>query len=190
MAKAGKIGSSRRGYLGVFLADKEDLTVQPAHPGEVTVLLQQIGHGDANAVERLIPLVLRELRTLAKLQLRNERPDHTLQPTALVNEAYIRLVSDQARDWQSRAHFIGVSASVMRRILVDHARRKHALKRGNLSRSVVDIEHYAVLSDQQTEDLLALNRALDRLEEMSRGNGEWWNCVTLVGYLWRKRRRY
>ena len=153
--------------MGVFLADKEDLTVQPADPGEVTVLLQQIGHGDAHAVERLIPMVLHELRTLAKLQLRNESPDHTLQPTALVNEAYIRLVSDQARDWQSRAHFIGVSASVMRRILVDHARRKHALKRGNLSRSVVDIEHYAVLSDQQTEDLLALNRALDRLEEMS-----------------------
>ena len=144
-----------------------DLPVQPADPGEVTVLLRQISHGDAHAVERLIPLVLHELRTLAKLQLRNERPDHTLQPTALVNEAYIRLVSDQARDWQSRAHFIGVSASVMRRILVDHARRKHALKRGNLSRSVVDIEHYAVLSDQQTEDLLALNRALDRLEEMS-----------------------
>ena len=144
-----------------------DLPVQPADPGEVTMLLRQISHGDAHAVERLIPLVLRELRTLAKSQLRNESPDHTLQPTALVNEAYIRLVSDQARDWESRAHFIGVSASVMRRILVDHARRKHALKRGGISRSAVDIEHYAVLSDQQTEELLALNRALDRLEEMS-----------------------
>jgi len=165
--KTRKIGSSRHGYLRVFLADKEDLTVQPADPGEVTVLLQQISHGDAHAVERLIPLVLHELRTLAKLQLRSERPDHTLQPTALVNEAYIRLVSDQARDWQSRAHFIGVSASVMRRILVDHARRKQALKRGGSSRSAVDIEHYAALSDQQAEQLLTLNIALDRLEEMS-----------------------
>ena len=115
-----------------------DLPVQPADPGEVTVLLRQISDGDAHAIERLIPLVLHELRRLAKLQLRNERPDHTLQPTALVNEAYIRLVSDQARDWQSRAHFIGVSASVMRRILVDHARRKQALKRGGLSRSAVE----------------------------------------------------
>lgn len=153
--------------LGVFLAHKEDLTVQPADPGEVTVLLQQISHGDAHAVERLIPLVLRELRTLAKLQLRNERPEHTLQPTALVNEAYIRLVSDQARDWQSRAHFIGVSASVMRRILVDHARRKQAHKRGGRASSTVDIEHCPALSDQQAEDLLNLNIALDRLEEMS-----------------------
>jgi RNA polymerase sigma-70 factor (ECF subfamily) len=141
--------------------------VQPADPGEVTVLLRQISDGDAHAIERLIPLVLHELRRLAKLQLRNERPDHTLQPTALVNEAYIRLVSDQARDWQSRAHFIGVSASVMRRVLVDHARRKQALKRGGAGHSAVDIENYAAFSDQQAEELLTLNIALDRLEEMS-----------------------
>ena len=141
--------------------------MQRAEPGEVTVLLQKIRHGDSHAIDKLIPFVLHELRTLARLQLRNERSDHTLQPTALVNEAYIRLVGDQARDWQSRAHFIGVSASVMRRILVDHARRKHALKRGGLSRSAVDIDHYAVLSDQQAEELLTLNIALDRLEEMS-----------------------
>ena len=142
--------------------------MQPAHPGEVTVLLQQIGHGDAHAAERLIPLVLHELRTLAKLQLRNERPDHTLQPTALVNEAYIRLVTDQARNWQSRAHFIGVSASIMRRILVDQARRRQAFKRGGrLRRSALDTENCAALSDQQAEELLTLNMALDRLEEMS-----------------------
>lgn len=141
--------------------------MQAADPGEVTVLLQQIGNGDSHAVDRLIPLVLRELRTLARLQLRNERSDHTLQPTALVNEAYIRLVSDRARDWQSRAHFIGVSASVMRRILVDHARRRQALRRGGLSRSAVDMEHCVALSDQQAEEVLTLNMALDRLEEMS-----------------------
>ena len=138
--KAGKIGSSRHGYLRVFLADKEDLTVQPADPGEVTVLLQQICHGGSHAIDKLLPLVFHELRTLARLQLRNERSDHTLQPTALVNEAYIRLVTDQARNWQSRAHFIGVSASIMRRILVDHAHRRRALKRGGLSRSALDAE--------------------------------------------------
>src|SRR6202023_3870331 len=98
--------------------------------GEVTVLLQQMRAGDSQAADRLIPLVVDELRRLARLQLRNERPGHTLQPTALVNEAYLRLVGDQARDWQNRAHFIGVSVSVMRRILIDHARRKNALKRG------------------------------------------------------------
>jgi len=141
--------------------------VQAADPGEVTVLLQQIGSGDSHAVDRLVPLVLHELRTLARLQLRNERSDHTLQPTALVNEAYIRLVSDQARDWQSRTHFIGVSASIMRRILVDHARRRQALRRGGLSRSAVDMEHCIALSDQQAEEVLTLNIALHRLEEMS-----------------------
>ncbi|MBV8867564.1 MAG: sigma-70 family RNA polymerase sigma factor, partial [Acidobacteriaceae bacterium] len=122
---------------------------------------------DSHAVDRLVPLVLHELRTLARLQLRNERSDHTLQPTALVNEAYIRLVSDQARDWQSRTHFIGVSASIMRRILVDHARRRQALRRGGLSRSAADLEHCMALSDQQAEEVLTLNIALHRLEEMS-----------------------
>ena len=143
--------------------------MQSADPGEVTVLLQQIGNGDSHAVDRLIPLVLHELRKLARSQLRKERSDHTLQPTALVNEAYIRLVSDQARTWQSRAHFIGVSTSVMRRILVDHARRRQALRRGGLIRSTVDMETEpgAALTDLQAEELLALNVALDKLEEMS-----------------------
>ena len=142
--------------------------MQPAEPGEVTVLLEQMCHGDSHAIDKLLPLVFHELRTLARLQLRNERSDHTLQPTALVNEAYIRLVTDQARNWQSRAHFIGVSASIMRRILVDHARRRQALKRGGLSRrSALDTEDCAALSDQQAEELLTLNMALDRLEEMS-----------------------
>lgn len=141
--------------------------MQYAPPGEVTVLLQQIGRGDSSAIERLIPLVLHELRKLARLQLRNERSDHTLQPTALVNEAYIRLTGDQARDWQSRAHFIGVSASVMRRILVDYARRRQALKRRRLSGNVVDGDGGTMLSDKQSQELLALELALGRLGEMS-----------------------
>src|SRR5215470_7923333 len=141
--------------------------VQSAASGEITVLLQQIGRGDSSAMERLIPLVLHELRKLARLQLRNERSDHTLQPTALVNEAYIRLVGDQARDWQSRAHFIGVSASVMRRILVDYARRRRAKKRDAPNGRSADVEEFPALSDQQTEELLALNMALDKLEKMS-----------------------
>jgi RNA polymerase sigma-70 factor, ECF subfamily len=140
--------------------------MQSAPSGDVTVLLQQIGSGDAEAADRLIPLVLHELRRLARLQMRKERWDHTLQPTALVHEAYIRLVTDQSRDWQSRAHFIGVSASVMRRILVDYARRRRALKRSGEIVSVSDIDG-GLLSDQQSEELLALEAALDRLGEMN-----------------------
>jgi RNA polymerase sigma-70 factor, ECF subfamily len=135
--------------------------------GEVTVLLQQMRAGDSQAADKLIPLVVDELRRLARLQLRAERPGHTLQPTALVNEAYLRLVGDQARDWQNRAHFIGVSVSVMRRILIDHARRKRALKRGLEFQSIPGAEDYAGLSFEQADELLALNIALDRLEKMS-----------------------
>jgi RNA polymerase sigma-70 factor, ECF subfamily len=135
--------------------------------GEVTVLLQQIGAGDSSAVDRLIPLVLQELRALARMQLRRERPGHTLQPTALVNEAYLRLVSDQARNWHNRAHFIGASVSVMRRILIDHARRKQALKRGGREHEIGDAEDYAGFSYEQADELIALNTALDRLEEMN-----------------------
>jgi len=134
--------------------------------GDVTVLLHQIRAGDSAAADKLIPLVIDELRALARLQLRNERPGHTLQPTALVNEAYMRLVSDQARDWHDRAHFIGVSVSVMRRILIDHARRKQALKRG--SGDLVAFEDdYAGFSYEQADELIALDIALNRLEKMN-----------------------
>ena len=135
--------------------------------GEVTTLLHQLRDGDSLAADKLIPLVIDELRRLARLQLRDERPGHTLQPTALVNEAYLRLVGDQSRDWQNRAHFIGVSVSVMRRILVDHARRKRAIKRGSGEPSAADVEDCAGLSFEQADELMSLNIALDRLEEMN-----------------------
>jgi RNA polymerase sigma factor (TIGR02999 family) len=135
--------------------------------GEVTVLLQQIKSGDFSATDKLIPLLLQELRSLARLQLRGERAGHTLQPTALVNEAYLRLITDQARDWQSRAHFIGVSVSVMRRILIDHARRKQAIKRGNGEQPPVEGEEYVAISHEQAEELIVLNIALDKLEQMN-----------------------
>lgn len=141
--------------------------MQSADPGEVTILLQQVSQGDSHAIDKLIPLVMDELRRLARLQLQREKPDHTLQPTALVNEAYIRLIGDQARDWQSRAHFIGVSASVMRRILIDYARRRHARKRGAAAAAGADIEEYPALPGPQTEELLSLNIALEKLEKMS-----------------------
>jgi RNA polymerase sigma factor (TIGR02999 family) len=135
--------------------------------GDVTVLLQQARAGDSDAVNKLLPLVLKELRALARIQLRHERPGHTLQPTALVNEVYLRLVTDQARDWQNRAHFIGVSVSIMRRILIDYARRKQALKRDGGEQVVLDTIDLAGFSYQQADELVALDLALDQLEEMN-----------------------
>jgi RNA polymerase sigma factor (TIGR02999 family) len=112
-------------------------------------------------------IVMQELRGLAQYYLSGERPGHTLQPTALVNEAYLKLIGDQARDWQNRAHFIGVGASIMRRILVDHARRKRAIKRGAGGPAVEAREGAEWPSYEQAEELLALNTALDRLEAMN-----------------------
>jgi len=108
----------------------------------------------------LIPIIFRELRNLADMYIRREKPGHTLQPTALVHEAYLRLVGAQAREWQNRAHFIGVAASVMRRLLIDHARKKRAEK----PQSPAPNEWNAGLTVQEAE-LLTLNVALDRLEK-------------------------
>ena len=102
----------------------------PPHTQEVTQLLVKLSDGDRSALDDLLPLVYDELRRLADRYLRRERSDHTLQATALVNEAYLRLV-DQNVPWQNRAHFFGVAAEMMRRILVDHARSHQAQKRGS-----------------------------------------------------------
>jgi RNA polymerase sigma-70 factor, ECF subfamily len=140
---------------------------EPAVGGEVTCLLQQMRAGDPAAADRLVPLVLHELRGLARLYLKGERPAHTLQPTALVNEAYIRLVGDQARDWQNRAHFIGTAASIMRRILIDYGRQRQRLKRDARSKEPGRRGISEVLSAEQADELMAVNEALDRLEKMS-----------------------
>ena len=129
-------------------------------PAAITVLLKELQAGNASAADRLIPIVFRELRNLAEMYIRREKPGHTLQPTALVHEAYLRLVGDQAREWQNRAHFIGVAASVMRRLLIDHARKKQAEKR----QFPASHEWNAGMTDREAEQLLSLNVALDRLE--------------------------
>jgi len=127
----------------------------------VTVLLKQLQDGNSAAADRLIPIVFRELRSLAELYIRRERHSQTLQPTALVHEAYLRLVNDQARDWQNRAQFIGVAASVMRRLLIDRARKKRAEKR----QMPEPHEWHLGMTAQESEQLLDLNFALDRLEK-------------------------
>jgi RNA polymerase sigma factor (TIGR02999 family) len=128
----------------------------------VTVLLQQVREGDREAADRLVPVLFRELHNLACIYLKREGSGHTLQPTALVNEAYLKLIGDQARAWECRSHFIGVAASVMRRLLIDHARRKKSEKR---QAPPVDSEDYMTV--EEAEELLALNIALDRLAQMN-----------------------
>jgi RNA polymerase sigma-70 factor, ECF subfamily len=128
---------------------------------DVTSLLAEWASGDHRALDQLTPLVYKELRQLAAGYLRKERLGHTLQPTALVHEAYLRLV-DQARpNWQNRSHFYGVAARLMRQILVDHARRKHAGKRGGLK---VPLEDAISFQKDRSRDLIALDTGLAALE--------------------------
>ena len=137
-----------------------------ASPSDVTALLGDWSRGNRTALDQLLPLVYAELRRVAARQLRHERADHTLQPTALVHEAYIRLVDQRQVDWQNRAHFFGVSAQVMRRILVDHARRHGASKRGDGVPSVSIDEAREVAAPSNEIPILALDHALDRLEQV------------------------
>jgi RNA polymerase sigma factor (TIGR02999 family) len=132
---------------------------------DVTALLGDWSRGSRTALNQLLPLVYAELRRVAARQLRSERPDHTLQPTALVHEAYMRLVDQRQVDWQNRAHFFGVAAQVMRRILVDHARRHGANKRGQGVRCVSIDEAHDVAAPNEIP-VLALDHALDRLAKV------------------------
>jgi len=147
------------------MAKGEELA--PPQPGEVTLLLKQMREGEPSAADRLIPLVLGELHGLARHYLRAERQGHTLQPTALVNEAYLRLAGAQARDWQNRAHFVGVAASLMRRILVDHARRRGAERRGGDPQLLPLDEQTPGLPPEQAEEVLALDGALEELDRLN-----------------------
>lgn len=138
----------------------------PSPPAEsVTGLLKNWCEGDAQALERLLPLVYAELRRLAQGYMRREGPDHTLQPTALIHEAYVRLIDQKRVSWQDRSHFYGVAARLMRRVLLKHAEAKQALKRGGDRRRVPLREELAVGS-RRVEDLLAVDQALESLEAL------------------------
>jgi RNA polymerase sigma factor (TIGR02999 family) len=133
--------------------------------GEVTLLLRAMKDGDPSAGEKLLPLVYRELHRLAEHYMRRERPDHTLQPTALINEAYLRLAGD-AQNLQNREHFIAVAATVMRRILVDHARAHRAeMRGGGLER--VEFDEGLAIFPERSGELLALDDALEQLEKLN-----------------------
>ena len=128
----------------------------------ITHILKEWSAGDQRALDRLTPLVYEELRHQAARYLRRERPDHTLQATALIHEAYLRLIDAKDVNWQSRAHFFAIAANLMRRILVEHARRRDADKRGG-SQVRVQFDEALAVADETDVDLLAIDEALDRL---------------------------
>lgn len=132
--------------------------------GEVTRLLAEVSLGRSDAQDRLMALVYQELRRIARNQMRRERPGHTLQPTALVHEAFLRLVNQNHADWRNRAQFFGVAAQLMRRILVDHARRRRAAKRG--LPVTLNEEICQGPGRDQTEEILAVDQILGQLAEL------------------------
>ncbi|MEZ4415338.1 MAG: sigma-70 family RNA polymerase sigma factor [Gemmatimonadota bacterium] len=133
---------------------------------DVTQLLAEATAGDGAAIDRLLPIVYDELRELAGRHLRRERDDHTLNATALVHEAYLRLVRVDRMEWQGRAHFFAMASRLMRRILVDHALARKAQKRGG-GQPMADIDGVSVAVSDEVEDVLALDEALSRLGEVS-----------------------
>jgi RNA polymerase sigma factor (TIGR02999 family) len=140
-----------------------DVTNAPQNkPDDVTRVLRRAAAGDHHATNELFPLVYEELRQIAARFLGSERAGHTLQPTALVNEAYLRLIGPNESGWESRAHFFGAAAQAIRRILVDHARTKHAAKRGgHLERESVALE--SIAGEVENVDMVALDEAMERL---------------------------
>lgn len=134
-------------------------------PHNVTELLTEWQQGDAAALDKLTPLVYDEVRRIAHRYVKRERNGHTLQTTELVNEAYTRLLGKQKIEWQNRSHFFGVTAQVMRHILIDHARRRHYAKHGGDTQQV-SLDEAAVMSHQRAAELVALDEALDELAKL------------------------
>jgi RNA polymerase sigma factor (TIGR02999 family) len=134
--------------------------------GDVTRLLGQLRAGDAGASDQLVPLIYEELRRIAGAQMRRERPGHTLQATAVVHEAYMRLVGEQELEWQNRAHFFAIAAKTMRRILLDYARQRHAGKRGGEGAHKVDLEMELLVGDDRLDQVVTVDEILTRLNEM------------------------
>jgi RNA polymerase sigma factor (TIGR02999 family) len=135
----------------------------------ITVLLREWSDGKREALDELLPLVYNELHKQARRYLRKERPDHTLQTTALIHEAYLKLIDQHSVEWENRTHFFAIAAQMMRRILVDHARTKHREKRGGETAVKLPLdEALFVVVDESNVDLMALDEALNRLEVIDR----------------------
>jgi RNA polymerase sigma-70 factor, ECF subfamily len=133
-------------------------------PGDVTTLLQQLREGDKSAEARLLDLIYPELRKIARAFLGKERAAHSLQPTILVNEAYLQLAAQRDKEWQNRSHFYAIAAQLMRRFLVDHARERNAEKRGG-RRQKVELTDDLAIADENLDEILDIDEALRRLAE-------------------------
>jgi RNA polymerase sigma-70 factor (ECF subfamily) len=153
--------------------------------GDVSAVLRAWSGGDQTALERLTPIVYEELHRLAQRYMRRERPGHSLQTTALVNEAYMRLVEYERMEWQDRAHFFAVSAQLMRRILVDHARRRN-LKRGGRAPHI-SLDDAPFLCKGPSADLVALDDALNALGRLDPARSRWSKCGSLADSASKKR---
>ena len=137
----------------------------PSKPHEITELLEQWSGGNQAALDQLYPLVYAELRQLARSYMRREPKGHTLQTTALINEAYVRLVDQQSVRWQNRSHFFAISAQIMRRILVDHARRHLQAKRGGGAKRI-SLDEAMIVAKERSEEVLMLDEALANLARL------------------------
>ena len=135
--------------------------------GDLTLILQAIGRGECQASEELLPLVYDELRRLAAMRMANEAAGNTLQPTALVHEAWLRLTGENDQSWENRAHFFGAAAEAMRRILIERARRKSRLKRGGGQQIRLDIADVDLAAATPDDHVLLINEALEQLEQAS-----------------------
>jgi len=144
--------------------------VDTTSPNEITEQLIAWSKGDAAALDKLIAAVYQELRRMADHYLRGERAGHSLQPTALVHEAYLRLIDQTKVEWQNRAHFFGVAAQMMRRILIDHAKTKHRVKRGG-DAVKVSLDEGATITQERAAELVALDDALKILSELDERKG-------------------
>ena len=134
--------------------------------GQITQLLQEWSQGNQQAGDQLLPLVYEELRRQASRYLRKERANHTLQTTALIHEAYLKLIGKTQVEWQNRAHFFALAAQAMRRILVDHARERHREKRGGAAENLPLNEAFQLAAKEKSVDLIALDEALNRLAKL------------------------
>ena len=135
-------------------------------PSDITQMLIEMTDGNTEAVNQILPHIYGELRKLASSYLRRERSNHTLQPTALVNEAYLKLIDQKKVVWQNRAHFFGIAAQVMRRILLDHARKHTAEKRGGDAELLPIEEEILIVSHEKSAELIALDEALENLAKI------------------------
>ena len=148
---------------------------------EVTQALLELSGGERTALDRLLPVVYEHLRDIAERALRRERPDHTLTPTALVHEAWLRLIELDRITWRDRAHFYGASAQIMRRVLISYARMRQADRRGGAGRTVVPLESVVLAAQTRPGDLLALDEALSRLEALSERQARIVECRFFAG---------